>query len=79
MTEYILIAVLILYVVSEAFHRQERSKLLNRLTAKDYAQYKYYEDKWKGDLKEVEQVRDEARDDRKEEKKEAEEDNDQDW
>ena len=58
---YIVIALLVLFTVREAFTIRERNKLLNRLMAKDYAQYRYYEDKWKGDLKEVERIRDEGR------------------
>jgi hypothetical protein len=58
---YLVIALLVLFTVREAFTIRERNKLLNRLMAKDYAQYRYYEDKWKGDLKEVERIRDESR------------------
>jgi len=68
---YIVIALIVLYVVSEAFNRVERTKLLNRLMAKDYKEFKYYENKWKGDLKEIEKVREENREERKEVKKEA--------
>lgn len=68
---YIIIALLVLYVVSEAFHRIERDKLLNRLMAKDYKEYRYYADKWKGDLKEVATVREETREELKEELKTA--------
>jgi len=82
MTEYILIAVLVLYAVSEVFNRRERTKLLNRIMAKDLPQFKYYEDKWKGDLKEIKSVREETREELKEElkttKKEAEEEDDSD-
>jgi hypothetical protein len=78
MTEYILIAVFILYVVSEAFHRVERTKLLNRLMARDLPQFQYYETKFKKDVAEVEAVREEAREERKETKKEGEEEDDPD-
>jgi hypothetical protein len=78
MTEYILIAVFVLYVVSESFHRIERTRLLNRLMARDLPQFKYYEDKWKGDLKEIAAVREETREELKEEKKEAAEEDDPD-
>jgi hypothetical protein len=78
MTEYILIAVFVLYVVSEAFHRIERTRLLNRLMARDLPQFKYYEDKWKDDLKEIAAAREETREERKEEKKEAAEEDDPD-
>ena len=78
MTEYILIAVIALYVISEVFNRRERGKLLNRLMARDYAQFNYYETKFKKDVKEVEAVRDETREDRKEAKKEVEDEGDED-
>jgi hypothetical protein len=82
MTEYILIAVLIIYVVSEVFHRRERGQLLNRLMAKDYKEFRYYQDKWKGDLGEIAKVREETREELKEElktaKKEGEEEDDSD-
>lgn len=35
-------------------------KMLDRILSKDLDQYKYYQDKWKGDLKELERVREEA-------------------
>jgi len=78
MTEYILIAVLVLYVVNEVFHRRERGQLLNRLMARDLPQFQYYETKFKKDVAEVEAVREEAREERKETKKEAEEGDDPD-
>jgi len=82
MIEYIVIAALALYVISEVFHRRERGKLLNRLMAKDYKEFKYYEDKWKGDLKEIATVREETREELKEElktaKKEGEDEGDED-
>lgn len=78
MTEYILIAVLAIYVVSEAFNRVERAKLLNRIMARDLPQFKYYEDKWKGDLKEAKAVQEESREERKEAKKEEEGEDDTD-
>jgi len=75
---YLIIALLVLYVVSEAFNRLERTRLLNRLMARDYAQFQYYETKFKSDVAEVEKVRDEARDARKDAKAEAEEEDDPD-
>lgn len=71
MIEYIVIAVLALYVISESFNRRERGKLLNRLMAKNLPEFKYYEDKWKGDLKEISTVREETREELKEELKMA--------
>jgi hypothetical protein len=75
---YVVISLLVLYVVSEVFHRRERSQLLNRLMARDLPQFQYYETKFKKDVAEVEAVREEARDERKETKKEAEEEGDPD-
>jgi hypothetical protein len=73
---YLIIALLVLYAVSEAFNRRERGKLLNRIMAKDLPQFKYYEDKFKKDMAEVERVRDEAREERTEAKKEIEDEDD---
>jgi biopolymer transport protein ExbB/TolQ len=73
-TAYILVSILVLYVVSEMFHRAERTKLLNRLMAKDYKEFRYYQEKWPGDLKEIEKVRDETREELKEELKTAKKD-----
>jgi len=78
MTEYIIIALLVLFAISEVFNRRERTKLLNRIMASDYAQFNYYETKFKKDVAEVEAVREEAREERKETKKEAEEEDDSD-
>jgi len=78
MTEYILVAVIVLFTISEVFNRRERAKLLNRLMARDYAQFQYYETKFKKDVAEVEKVRDEAREERKEAKKADEEEDDPD-
>ena len=79
---YLIIALLVLHVVSEVFHRRERGQLLNRLMAKDYKEFRYYQDKWKGDLGEIAKVREETREELKEElktaKKEVEEEDDPD-
>jgi hypothetical protein len=75
-TEYIVIALIALYVVSEVFHRKERGQLLNRLMAKNLPEFQYYETKFKKDVAEVEAVREEARVERKEAKKESEEEDD---
>jgi len=68
---YLIIALLVLHVVSEVFHRRERGQLLNRLMAKDYKEFRYYQDKWKGDLGEIAKVREETREELKEELKTA--------
>jgi hypothetical protein len=73
---YLIIALLVLYAVSEAFNRRERGKLLNRIMAKDLPQFEYYENKFKKDVAEVERVRDEAREERTEAKKEIEDEDD---
>jgi len=78
MTEYIVIALIVLYAASEVFHRRERGQLLNRLMARDLPQFQYYETKFKKDVAEVEAVREETREERKEAKKEAEEEDDPD-
>jgi len=78
MTEYILIAVLVLYVVNEVFHRKERDELLNRLMARDLPQFQYYQTKFKQDVAEVKAVQDENREERKEAKKEGEDEDDPD-
>lgn len=61
MNIYIIFGLLILYAVSEIFHRRERKSLLNRIMSKDYGEYKYFVDKYPKDLKEVERIRKEVR------------------
>lgn len=56
MTELALALVVVLFVVREVFNFRERRQLLNRLMARDYAQYRYYEDKWKADLGVIKKV-----------------------
>jgi len=48
---------MVLFILREAFNSRERRELLNRLMARDYAQYRYFEDKWKPDLKAIEDIR----------------------
>ena len=74
---YIVIALIALFIISEAFNRLERTKLVNRIMAKDYAQFQYYETKFKKDVAEVEATREEAREERKEVKKEGEEEDEE--
>lgn len=52
------------YVISDILNRLERNKLLNRLMAKNYQEFEYYDKKYEKDLKEVESLRDESRRDR---------------
>lgn len=61
MTEYLILALLALFAIREVFIVRERDKLLNRIMAKSYSEYRYYEDKWKGDLKEIDKVREDTR------------------
>lgn len=58
------ILVLVWHVIDEQLNRRERDKLLNRIMAKDYQEYEYYDKKYKGDLREVKALRDESRKDR---------------
>ena len=46
--------------------RKERDKLLDRIMAKNYEQYEYYEKKYEKDLDEVEKLREEEHTERKE-------------
>jgi hypothetical protein len=59
-TFFLIAGFIVVLLVNEAFHRVERTRLLHRIMAKDYKDYRYFEDKWQGDLKEVETVREEA-------------------
>ena len=52
------------HIVSELLHRDEKKKLLNRLMAKNYDQYEYYEEKYQKDVAEVAALRDESRKER---------------
>ena len=61
MIEYVLAGLLVVQGIAWWF---ERKKLLNRVMAKDYEQYQYYEKKYGADIKEVKKVRDEARQER---------------
>jgi hypothetical protein len=62
MIEYILIGVIVLQELAFWF---ERKKLLNRIMARDYEQFEYYDKKYNEDIKEVKKIRDEAREERK--------------
>lgn len=45
-------------------YRQDMKQLLNRIMAKDYKEYNYYEKKFDKDVEEEENIRDEAREER---------------
>lgn len=61
MDNIVILVFIALVAISEGFHRRERGELLNRLMSRDYAQFRYYEDKWKGDVKAIEQAREDDR------------------
>lgn len=52
---------LVWYVIDTMLARRERSKLLDRLMARDYREYMYYDRKYPHDLKELELMRAEDR------------------
>ncbi len=56
--------ILVWHIVSELLHRDEKKKLLNRLMAKNFDQFEYYENKYAEDVKEVAALRDESRKER---------------
>lgn len=56
--------------ISSILHAKERKTLLNRVMARNYEEFKYYEEKYPGDVKEVKGLREEARIEREETKKE---------
>jgi hypothetical protein len=49
------------FIGFELLNYRRIEKLMNRIMAKDYAEFKYYEDKWKPDIKELKEVREETR------------------
>lgn len=49
--------VLVVFVLFEILHYFERTKLLNRIMAKDYGEFKYFEERHKKDIKAVEKLR----------------------
>lgn len=55
-------------VISDLLARHERERLIDRIMAKDYQEFEYYDKKYQGDLDEVEKLRDEDRKIRKEDK-----------
>ena len=79
-------------VLQNWLHIKERKSLLNRIMARDFEQYEYYENMFKGEIKELKEQRDEVKkeykedaEDKKEEGKEYEkeiafiEGTDEDW
>ena len=63
--EFLLIVIILLMMVGfYLLERRERRELNNRLMAKDFKEYKYYEKKFDKDIKEDEKIHDEARTER---------------
>lgn len=56
--------------VSSILHTKERKTLLNRVMARNYEEFKYYEEKYPEDIKEVKKIRAETREEREELKEE---------
>jgi len=55
------------HIASELLHRKRESELLNRIMSKSYEEFEYYSNKYGKDLKELDNIRDEARKERKNE------------
>jgi len=58
-------ALLAWHVTEHLLDRKERRELLNRVMSKNYQEFEYYDKKYPTDIKEMEELRDEARDARK--------------
>lgn len=56
--------------VSTIFNNKERRVLLNRIMSRNYEEFKYYEEKYPEDIKEVKKMRTETRTEREELKEE---------
>ena len=63
--------VIIAEIIFRFLHFRREERLLNRLMAKDYKEYRYYEKEHIKDVEEKESIRDEARDERDEFRKET--------
>lgn len=59
-------------ILREHWHNKEKKIMLNRCMARNYQEYEYYNKAFKGEVKEMEKLRDEARDDRQVEEMEEE-------
>jgi hypothetical protein len=57
-------ALFLWHIVSELLNRKERDRTLNRLMAKNFQEFNYFDKKYDTDLKEVELLRDEERQER---------------
>lgn len=56
------------FIVFELLNYRRIEKLLDRLMSRNFEEYKYFSDKWPGDLKEYERLREESRIDREKER-----------
>lgn len=56
--------------ISSVLHAKERKTLLNRVMARNYEEFKYYEEKYPEDIKEVKKMRADDREEREEPKEE---------
>ena len=56
--------VIIAEIIFRFLHYRREERLLNRLMAKDYKEYQYYQKEHKKDVVEKEAIREEARDER---------------
>ncbi len=65
--EFLLIIIVLGMIIGfYLLERKEREKLNNRLMAKDFKEYKYFDKKFDKDIKEDEKIHDEARTEREE-------------
>lgn len=63
--EFLLIVIILAMMIGfYLLERRERRELMNRLMAKDFKEYKYYDKKFDKDIKEEEKIHDEARTER---------------
>lgn len=60
--EFIIIVSLFSFLIIKDFwHERRLDKLLNRLMSRNYAEFRYYQDKWEKDVKDIEHLREETR------------------
>jgi hypothetical protein len=58
------LVILIYHFTCEYFNRRERGRLLDRIMARNFAEFEYYDKKFVPDVKEVKALRQEAKDER---------------
>lgn len=64
MEGYIIYILLAYIIYRDIIYDHRLNKLLNRIMAKNYEEFQYYDKKYETDLKEVKALRDEAREER---------------